>query len=84
MRDRDKQIDTAFHLAYGRSPNPAEQATVKKFFERQRQIISEREQAGERLALPAKLPEGVAEVEAAALVDLCHMLINANEFVYVN
>jgi hypothetical protein len=82
--DRDKQIDAAFRLAYCRAPNRAELATVKSFFDRQGQIISEREQAGERLALPAKLPEGVAEADAAVLVDLCHMLINANEFVYLN
>jgi len=34
--------------------------------------------------LPDNLPEGVEKVRAAALVDLCHALLNSNEFVDLN
>ena len=43
-----------------------------------------RAQSGARIAAVASLPAGVEAVDAAALVDFCHMLINSNEFVYIN
>ena len=78
--DREKQIQQAFLLAFSRPPTRAERETAEKFFERHRDILSERDQ----LAVPPKRPADVTDVDAAALVDFCHMLINANEFVYVN
>ena len=57
---------------------------MRKFFDRHREIISVRAAAGEGLALPPELPDNADKVEAASLVDFCHMLINANEFVYRN
>jgi len=82
--DLDKQIDTAYRIAFARRPDNAERNTVRKFFDRHREIISVRAAAGEELALPAELPDNADKVEAASLVDFCHMLINANEFVYRN
>ncbi|HYT59339.1 MAG TPA: DUF1549 and DUF1553 domain-containing protein [Haliangiales bacterium] len=82
--DLDKQIDSAYRLAFSRHPDNAEKETVKKFFDRQRGLIAERATAGGELALPPDLPENTDTVEAASLVDFCHMLINANEFVYRN
>ena len=40
--------------------------------------------AGEKLALPSSAPCDLPAPQAAAWVDLCHMLMNANEFVYRN
>ena len=80
----DAQIDAAFRLAYSRHPDQEEKKTVKQFFARQRNIVKERMDAGEPLALPPELPEKADPVETAALVDFCHTLINANEFVYQN
>jgi len=82
--DLDSQIDAAYRLAFSRRPEITEKETVRKFFERQRNLIAERNAANEPLALPPGLPEGTDKTEAAALVDFCHMLINANEFVYRN
>jgi hypothetical protein len=82
--DLDRQIETAYRIAFSRRPSDAEKDTVKKFFARHGAIIGERVSAGEGLALPPDLPEQADKVEAAALVDFCHMLINANEFVYRN
>jgi hypothetical protein len=83
-RDLDKQIDAAYRIAFARRPDNAERDTVRKFFDRHREIISVRAAAGEELALPPELPDNSDKVEAASLVDFCHMLINANEFVYRN
>jgi len=82
--DLDKQIDTAYRIAFARRPDNAERDTVRKFFDRHREIVSVRAAAGEELALPPELPDNADKVEAASLVDFCHMLINANEFVYRN
>jgi hypothetical protein len=82
--DLDKQIDAAYRIAFARHPDAAERDTVRKFFDRQREIISVRAAAGGALALPSELPDNADKVEAASLVDFCHMLINANEFVYRN
>ena len=82
--DLDKQIDAAYRMAFARRPDDAERDTVRKFLDRHREIISVRAAAGEELALPSELPENADKIEAASLVDFCHMLINANEFVYRN
>ncbi|MBI2929193.1 MAG: DUF1553 domain-containing protein [Verrucomicrobia bacterium] len=82
--DRDAQIETAFRLAYSRPPDKVEKQTVKKFFERQRPIVAQRLAAGEEPPKPASTTGRADPADAVALVDLCHMLINANEFVYRN
>ena len=82
--DRDAQIETAFRLAYSRPPDKAERRTVKRFFERQLPIVAERLAAGEKLPCPASATGRIDLADAVALVDFCHMLINANEFVYRN
>jgi hypothetical protein len=82
--DFDRQIDAAYRLAFSRSPGNSERETARKFFDRHREILNERVASGEPLALPARTPEPCDPVLAASLVDFCHMLINANEFVYRN
>src|SRR5881394_3314506 len=82
--DLDKQIDAAYRIAFARHADNVEKDTVRKFFDRHREIIAVRMAAGEELALPSELPGNADKVEAASLVDFCHMLINANEFVYRN
>src|SRR5205814_10183550 len=54
--DLDKQIETAYRLAFSRRPDNAEKNTVKKFFDRHRGIIGARAATGEALALPSELP----------------------------
>ena len=82
--DLHQQIKTAFRFAYARSPDAEEIKTVEKFCQRQGEILAERRAKGEELALPPKFPSNGAVVRAATLVDLCHTLINMDEFVYRN
>ncbi len=77
-------VDRAYRLAYSRSPDPWEKDTVATFLEKQKAVIHERAAKGEKLALPASVPEGMAPEAAAAFVDFCQMLLNSNEFVYRN
>ncbi len=78
------QIDLAYRLAYGRRAAAAEKDLGQTFLAKQKQIITERIAAGEKLALPSNTSETVDKAAGAALVDFCHMLLNSNEFVYRN
>jgi hypothetical protein len=77
-----QQVEAAYQLAYSRKPDATELQTALGFLDRQRGIIAARGAAV--LALPVPAPEPVDRPAAAALVDLCHMLMNSNEFVYRN
>ena len=82
--DFQRQIETAFQLAYGRPPDKAERQMADEFFRSHRRILGERGRDGVETALPPGLSESVHKSHAAVLVDFCHALINANEFVYRN
>ncbi|MBI3695969.1 MAG: DUF1553 domain-containing protein [Acidobacteria bacterium] len=82
--DRKAQVELAYRLAYSRTPDAAERDTALTFLSTHQPILEERVAQNQPIPLPGKLPEGVDKVEAAALVDFCHMLLNSNEFVYLN
>jgi hypothetical protein len=77
--DPNATIDTAYRLAYGRSPDGFEKDTVLTFLNKQKSAI-----VGQKLALPDNMPAGYDPRQGAALVDFCQMLLNSNEFVYRN
>jgi hypothetical protein len=81
--ERDAWVTHAFRLAYGRAPDESERLTVNAFFENHRTLLTQRHAAGEKLAT-AQPAGSVSPIDGAVLVDLCHTLLNANEFVYRN
>jgi mono/diheme cytochrome c family protein len=80
----DAQIDTAFRLTCSRPARPEERETIKQFFTTHREVLEERLKNDEPLALPRGLTDATDPIHAATLVDFCHTLMNANEFVYRN
>lgn len=82
--DREVQIDTAYRLTYCRQPTDSERALVRKFLDHQRTVVATILAAGQQPALPQGTSQQLDPAEAAALVDLCHVLINSSEFVYTN
>jgi hypothetical protein len=80
--DVNRQIETAYKLAYSRKPSGDEKDISLTFFDKNRAIVASRIAAGEKIASPSITPEGVDKAHAAALVDFCHALLNSNEFVY--
>jgi len=82
--DEQKQIETAYQMAFDRRPTQSESQAVVDFLRRHEPIIQERLAKKEKIALPEKMPAGMSKAHGAAVVDFCHMLINANEFVYSN
>jgi hypothetical protein len=79
-----RQIETSFRLAYGRLPDKSERRMAEGFFQSHRVVLAERITQGDKPAMPAGVSESVEPIQAAVLVDFCHALINANEFVYRN
>jgi hypothetical protein len=66
---RERAVRAAFRLALARPPNAAEYALCARLLERQARTFREAE-------MPA------ADAERRALVQLCHTLLNASEFLY--
>ncbi len=79
--DLGKLVDGAYRLTLTRAPSADERERAVAFLEAQPGQISGR---GESASLPRPMPEGVTPPSASALVDLCHALLNLNEFVHVD
>ena len=80
----EAQVDRAYRLAFTRTPTEAERKSALDFLSRQSTILAERMATDDKTPVPENIPAGVEKVRAAAFVDLCHALLNSNEFVYVN
>ena len=70
--DPAAQIKTLYRIALSREPSPAELAGQMEFIRKQREFRA------------AKASGSGENVDLAALVDLSHVLLNTNEFVYIN
>ena len=64
------QVDRAWRFVYSRPASAEERRSAVEFLKRQNTMLQGR--------MPAQ------EAEKAALADLCHALVNSNEFLYVN
>jgi hypothetical protein len=80
----DAQVQRAFKLAYGRAPSAEEQKIASDFLAKQMPILQQRLAGDKKPPLPANLPAGADPARAAALVDLSQMLLDSNEFLYIN
>jgi mono/diheme cytochrome c family protein len=81
--DAGRQIDLAYRLAFGRPPGETEREEALAFLDRQaRPHPPAAEAAG--CEDEAKAATSAMGSEAEALVDLCHALLNSNEFLYVD
>jgi len=80
------QIERAFKLAYGREPSAEEQKDAAEFIAKQMPILAARfaDSEKQKPPLPTNMPAGMDPVRAAALVDLSQMLLDSNEFLYIN
>jgi hypothetical protein len=82
--DPEAQVAAAYRLAFSRLPTPAEREIARTFWQRQAAILQTVTSAGDELPVAAAGPKAAHPIGAAVLVDFCHMLLNANEFVYLN
>lgn len=78
------QIHTAWRLAYGRPADASELGLARSFLARQTALLSTSRAQGKPAPVPDPMPRDLEAGRAAAWVDLCHALLNSNEFVYQN
>jgi hypothetical protein len=68
----------------GRTPAPAERSLATDFLKEQAEVIRARLKAKQPVGIdPAALPAGADPAHARALADLCVVVFNTHEFVYV-
>jgi hypothetical protein len=83
----EAEVERALKLAYGRTATAEEQKMASAFLEKQIPVMAAR-LAGpadrSRSLLPTRVPPGMDPARAAAFVDLCQMLLDSNEFLYLN
>lgn len=78
--DLNRQVERAYWLALSRPPTEDQRRMGARF-------VEQRFQAGRRQVLDQRVNMETniqAELRRRALADLCHVLFNSNEFVYVN
>lgn len=80
--DDEALLNEAYQMAWGRMPSSDELNLSRRFWAEHAKRL---EQTPEKnLALPPNLGPDMSKVHAAAVVDLCHAILNANEFLYVD
>jgi hypothetical protein len=78
-----QQIERVYRIVYSRAPKPEEEKAVEAFLDRQTSLISARLANQEKVPMP--IPAVLSDrVRAGAFVDLCAVLLNSNEFLYIN
>ena len=69
----EDRIVLAYRLAFGRQPEPDEIAEAMAFIDRQAKLLPQ-----------SCASDQTPAADHAALVDFCHVLLNSNEFLYVD
>jgi hypothetical protein len=80
----EQVIDGAYRLALGRVPAEEERASLLAFLTKQTETLRPRLGTSNPPPTPADAPRDIDPAQAAAVVDLCHVLLNLNEFLYVD
>jgi hypothetical protein len=80
----EQQVDRAFRIAYSRAPKAEESQAILEFLNQQSALLAQRIAKDEKVPMPDSVPQGMDQARAAAFVDLCHTLLNSNEFIYMN
>ena len=75
-------IERLWRVAYARLPEPGEIDLALRFLRGQSERIEVRRARGEAVAVPEPVSPDISPALASAWVDLCHSLLNSNEFVY--
>lgn len=78
------QIEELYRRAVGRVPSAEEVKLARKFIKAQAESVQDRLRARLPVGLdPQRLPQGANLAETRALADLCVVVFNTHEFVYI-
>jgi hypothetical protein len=85
MGDEPAQVVTrTYRLALGRSPDGKETSLATAFLQRQVALVRQRLVRKQAVALPEAAPAQADPAFGGAVVEFCHVLLNLNEFAYVD
>jgi hypothetical protein len=82
--DTKSLVKEAIQIAWGREASEEDIKVCLQFIDKQAAIDSAKTEESQTFALPTPCPAEFDPARAAALVDFCHALMNANEFLYVD
>jgi hypothetical protein len=77
------QIDLLYRLLLGRGPTGEETQAALSFLENQAKVPTPRKPSDSAGKTPSPT-QPAAKPSEQALIDLCHVLLNANEFLYID
>ncbi len=77
-------VREVYHRSLGRDPDAGELDRGVTFLEAEPALLSARAEDPKSLSLPIPMPDGGDLAQGAALVDYCHVLLNVNEFVFID
>jgi hypothetical protein len=77
-------VRQVYRHALSRNPDSSEIDRGVAFLEAETGLLSARAEDPKLLSLPIPMPDGGDLAQGAALVDYCHVLLNLNEFVFVD
>lgn len=83
-RDPAAVIDRTYGLALGRRPDAEERRRMADFLQRQTELLRPRLSDKNPPLRPTAAPADCDPAYGAAVVDLCHSILNLNEFMYVD
>ncbi|MBP6819939.1 MAG: DUF1553 domain-containing protein [Acidobacteria bacterium] len=84
QNDVNAQINAAYRLAFSREPDAAERKLAVEFLRKQTALVKSPTNQKNSAEFTAKLSSTIDPAHVAAFTDFCHVLLNSNEFVYVN
>jgi hypothetical protein len=76
-------VPTAYRLAFGRPPTADEQAASAEFLQYEESLHESKPVTHASLPING-FPKFLSPARAAAIVDFCHVLLNSNEFIYLD
>ncbi len=82
--ESDAVVKRVYELALGRLPDAEELDLMAGFLDKQTSLVRERLEQKQQLAMPTRMSKDVEPAFAAAVVELCHVAFNLNEFLYVD
>lgn len=81
--DPAERLRRIYLHVFSRAPSESDLSRLQAFVDAQRQSLASERRPADQLALPVGGLESDDPYEAAALVDVCLAVFNANEFVYL-
>jgi hypothetical protein len=82
--DEKQFVVELFRRTLGRPPGPAERQASQEFLDAQSTLIKHQQRGHDQLAIPIPVPVGWTAEKAAAASQLCLIMFNMNEFLYID